>query len=286
MAHKRRIVWISALALITVGLGAWLSWSAWARHERELSAATSGGSPAVIGVRSAEPGPSVPSSMEASSTVQSVPGSTERSVTGKDAVPADGASGPSPAAQEMFEKGMKLIDDNSSDAAGAEREPLERGIIAMQEALRLGHPDQKGGLLALIRAYQMLASFGQDDATTAGKLKEIYVQLEKLEPGEPSWPREYAELVADTGERLRLLREGVQRFPRYLPLRLDLGVLLCDEGQSGAGSAEIVEAAKLLPEAVDEEVANRILSYVDECRDKQNLQLVTRIVAEKTRKKP
>lgn len=232
-------------------------------------------------------GPSpVPSSTGASSTVQSVPGNTERSVTGKSAVSPDGASAPSPAAQKLFEKGMNLIDDNSSDAAGAEREPLERGIIAMQEALRLGHPDQKGGLLALIRAHQMLASFGQDDATTAGKLKEIYVQLEKIEPGEPSWPREHAELVADTRERLRLLREAVQRFPRYLPLRLDLGVLLCDEGQAGAGSAEIVEAARLLPEAIDEEVANRILSYADECRDKQNLQLVTRILAEKTRKRP
>jgi hypothetical protein len=68
-------------------------------------------------------------------------------------------------------------------------------------------------LAALVRAYQMLDSFSQDDTSTVRKVKDIHVQLQKLEPGEPSRAREYVLLVADTGERIRLLREAVQRSP-------------------------------------------------------------------------
>lgn len=198
--------------------------------------------------------------------------------------PASGEARKEPFADvaKMLDEGVALISDNSGDSAGFSRADLERGIALIQESLRLGHPDQKRGLQALVRGYATLGSFSpEENAAVTPRVKEIYQRLQAIDPGEPQWVAEYADLIADRAERVRALSEGIKRFPRDRELHTMLGVLLCQQGEKGAGSAHLVEAARLLTPADLQDFSDDLKAYASECGDADNRDTVYAIVDQK-----
>jgi hypothetical protein len=153
-------------------------------------------------------------------------------------------------AQGLFAEGKKTIEMNLGDAYGATRAKLEQGITEMREALRLGHPDRKGGEILIGRAYQTIAGghvqVGSPEQRAAmARAAEAYRAALDMDPSDLELRHDYAAMLTDPTERLHQYREIVRMAPNSGEARFAVAHELIRTGNDADGARELIAAVPL-----------------------------------------
>lgn len=213
-----------------------------------------GGSPAASAAVGGNPGPSSPAGVNAGAASVSARDGADEATRAK--------------AARLFAEGEKLLELNRMDDSFAPRsiEDVERGILNVDEALRLGFPDRKRALGALVDGYVSIAALDERRRAEAAKrLHGLYQNLQDLEPGEPRWFIDEHEMTGDPERQKAILRKGLERIPQSFEMRQMYGVILCREGRKHEGLAQFAKAAEAmtLREALD--LGDGLLDYSSQC---------------------
>jgi hypothetical protein len=153
-------------------------------------------------------------------------------------------------AQGLFAEGKKAIEMNLGDAYGATRAKLEQGIAEIQEALRLGHPDRKGGEILIGRAYGAIAAGhvemgSAEERAVRARAAEAYRAALDIDPSDLELRHDYAVMLNDPAERLHQYREIVRMAPNSGEARFAVASELISTGKEAEGARELIAAVPL-----------------------------------------
>lgn len=193
---------------------------------------------------------------------------------------AAGSAGGSPAATKgveggpgardpakLYDEGVPLIAQNRVEDSFSARsiEDLDRGVALVEEAVRSGFPDRAQAVRVLVDGYLAIATDARRRPAAQARLRELYSQLQDLDPREPRWVVDGAELAPTPSEEEVVLRKGVERDPDSYKLRQAYGVLLCERGRTKEGFSQLVEAARAISPGEAKVFGNSLTAYAAEC---------------------